>query len=135
MPNKNECYTYFRICGDFDPEEVTALLGIRPRTAWCTRDRRRDGTCYPFSNWETEHCSAYDVEIDRQMQQTLALLRGKEELLSRFRQTHEVMMTLEVVPTVYPSESSPCLAPGLEVMHFCVATGTQLDIDLYVGEE
>jgi hypothetical protein len=39
---------------------------------------------------------------------------------------------LEIVPTVYAGDITPCLAPSLDVMDFCHATRTELDIDLYV---
>lgn len=46
MTTKNTCYTYFRIVGDFNPDEVSALLNITPEETWkmCTGD---GVVCYP----------------------------------------------------------------------------------------
>ena len=30
MNIRNECYTYFRIVGDFDPDEISGILGLTP---------------------------------------------------------------------------------------------------------
>lgn len=34
MKTKNECYTYFRISGDFDPDTISEMLGILPDRSW-----------------------------------------------------------------------------------------------------
>lgn len=39
---------------------------------------------------------------------------------------------IEIVPTIYPEESTPCLAPNRAVIEFCYLTQTAIDIDLYV---
>ena len=43
-------------------------------------------------------------------------------------------LTLEIVPTVYADNASPCLAPSLQVIDFCYATRTEIDIDLYAEQ-
>lgn len=125
------CYTYFRIVGDFDPDAVTALLGIRPDRTRKKGDLRRNGTKYAESAWECGRCADYSGDVDCQMRRTIAPLTAKIEQLREIRRTCGVSMFLEVVPTVAPDEPTPCLAPSLAVMQFCCDTGTELDIDLY----
>ena len=60
MKTRNSCYTYFKIVGEFDPQDISNILGLNAE------------------------------------------------------------------------ESTPCLAPTLDVIDFCHSTRTELDIDLYI---
>lgn len=82
--------------------------------------------------WEIGRCNDYDVEVTNQMSKTIALLRDKVDLLNKIRQENDVSFYLEIVPTLYAEESTPCLAPTLDVIDFCHSTRTELDIDLYI---
>ncbi len=68
------------------------------------------------------------------MRATIAPLLDRVELLKKIREEYDVKFWLSVVPTVHVGESSPTLAPPLDVIDFCHATRTELDIDLYVSE-
>ncbi len=128
-----ECYTYFKIVGDFYPDAVSKLLGIVPEKSWRIGDKRKNGTVYDFACWITGTCRDFDIETDLQMMKTLAPLLDKTDVLNEIKKRYDVDFVLEVVPTVRADEHTPCLAPSLEVMRFCCATETSIDIDLYVS--
>lgn len=128
-----ECYTYFKIVGDFDPDTATELLGIAPEKLWRKGDKRKNGTDYDFACWITGTCREYDIEVSNQMLKTLDPLLDKTDVLNEIKGRYNVDFVLEVVPTVRFGESTPCLAPSLEIMRFCCATETSVDIDLYVS--
>ena len=130
----NHCYTYFKIVGDFDPDVVSELLNLTPEKSWKIGDLRRNGTVYDFACWEIGRCTEYDPEVEHQMRQTISVLQDKISVLNRIRETYDVRFSLVVVPTIYVGEVNPCLAPPLDVMDFCHATRTEIDIDLYVYE-
>lgn len=130
----NDCYSYFKIVGDFAPDTVTELLGIIPEEFHRKGDRRKNGTIYGFALWKTGTCHEYDIETSNQMRKTLAPLLDKIDVLNEIKRRYDADFTLEVVPTASLKESTPCLAPSLEIMRFCVATGTEIDIDLYISE-
>lgn len=132
MKTKNSCYTYFKIVGEFDPQEISNILGLNAEKSWRIGDTRIDGSKYEFALWETGRCNDYDVEVANQMSKTIALLRDKVDLLNKIRQENDVSFYLEIVPTLYSEESTPCLAPTLDVIDFCHSTRTELDIDLYI---
>ena len=46
--------------------------------------------------------------------------------------SNDVSFVLEIVPTFYVGDINPCLAPSLDVIDFCHATRTEIDIDMYV---
>lgn len=127
------CYTYFKIVGDFDPDTISELLGIAPEKFWRIGDKRKNGTVYDFACWITGTCREFDIETDCQMMKTIGGLLDKTDVLNEIKRLYDVDFVLEVVPTVRFDESTPCLAPSLEVMRFCCATETAIDIDLYVS--
>lgn len=132
MKAKNECRTYFKIVGDFDPSEITARLGIEPSESWGKTDLRRDGEPFGFSLWECGRCDEYDVYAENQMRKTIEALKDKTDELNRIREEFDVTFWLVVVPELYVDEITQCLAPSLDVMDFCTATRTQIDVDLYL---
>lgn len=127
---KNHCYTYFRITGDFDPDEITKRLGMVPQEQWRIGDYRRNGTQFDFAHWMVGKCTEYDEIVTNQMRKTIAPLLDKVELLRQLHDDFDIVSVLEVVPTVYPGEMEPALAPDLDIIDFCHATRTEIDIEL-----
>lgn len=130
----NRCYTYFRIVGDFDPDELTRRLELTPYESWKTGDAGSDGSTHDFSAWHFGKCDAYSIDVSEQMMETLTPLLGKTDVLNQIREEKGVSFCLEIVPHLYPGNTTPSLAPSREVMTFCTATGTEIDVDLYVGK-
>ena len=134
MKSRNNCCTYFKIVGNFNPDKVSELLSLTPEKSWKIGDLRRDGTKYDFSLWEIGRCTEFDVEVNNQLRKTIAALQDKIPLLNQIRQEFDVSFVLEIVPTIYVNDVTPCLAPSLDIIDFCHATRTQIDIDLYLDK-
>ncbi len=134
MNPQNSCYTYFRIIGTFDPDEVVKELGIEPSRKQRAGEKRKNGTVYEDSFCEFSRCDAYDILVENQMMQTIEPFLNKLAELRRIKERYSVEFWLEVVPSIFPGEPAPCLAPSKEVIKFCCATDTSIDIDLYVNE-
>ena len=132
MDTKNSCYTYFTIVGDFDPDAVSELLHLKPEKSWRIGDLRRNGTAYDFARWTFGRCDEYDAIVANQMRKTIAPLLDKIDVLNVIQRGNAVHFYLVVVPSVYAGGISPCLAPTLDIIDFCHATRTEIDIDLYV---
>ena len=132
METKNRCYTYFRIDGDFDPDVISARLGIIPNDSWKPGDPKKDGSLHTISCWTCGRCDEYDVYVENQMRKTISGLLDKIDVLNQIRNEFDVSFYLEVVPEIYVDDINPCLAPTLDVIDFCHATRTEIDIDLYV---
>lgn len=122
----NECYTYFMICGDFDPREITRLLGLVP-----FRTREADGK-RDCASWEFGLCDVYDVNVNEQIRKTIAPLLSKTEILNEIRERFRARFTVEVVPTATVDESTPILGPELDIIDFCHAVRADIDVDLYL---
>lgn len=129
---RTKCYTYFRIAGIFNPDTLSQMLGIYPEKSRKIGDIKKNGTKYDFAVWEYGYCKDYDVIVDNQMQKTIAPLLSKTDILKEIRKKYDVNFYLEIIPEIICGETTPCLAPSLDVMKFCCDTQTEIDIDLYV---
>lgn len=134
MKTKNTCHTYFKIVGNFEPRQIVKILGIAPEKYHSVGDRHTNGTQYNFASFEICKCEKYDPIVSNMMQKTIAPLLDKIDALNKIRETLDAHFYLEVVPKIYEGDINPCLAPSLEVMDFCTATRTEIDIDMYVLE-
>lgn len=132
MNTRNSCYTYFKIVGDFNPEEVSILLKLSPEKSRKIGDLRKNGTPYDFALWEIGRCADYDTEVENQMRKTISVLQDKISILKQIKEKYNVSFVLEIVPTIYAGDINPCIAPPLDVIDFCHETRTEIDIDLYV---
>ena len=135
MKTKNSCYTYFRIVGDFDPDVISARLGLCPTDSWKIGDRRRNGSLYNSANWECGMCDEYDVDVGNQMRKTISGLLDKIDELNLIRKEFDVVFFLEVVPYIDVNEITPLLSPPMDVIDFCHATRTEIDIDYYLSSQ
>lgn len=132
MDTRNTCYTAFKIVGAFNPDDVSEMLELIPDRSLKIGDLRRDGTEYDFALWEIGKCTEYDVNVENQMRKSIEALKDKTEVLNRIREEFDASFYLEIVPTIYVDDINPCLAPSLDVIDFCHATRTQIDIDMYL---
>lgn len=129
---KTNCYTYFRITGDFDPTEITERLKLTADKTWKATDLRHNGEPYGFSSWEFGKCDEYNVDLSVQARKVIAPLLSKIDILNEIRQKFDVTLCLEVVPELYCGETHPVMPTDLDILEFCCATQTHLDIDYYV---
>ncbi len=130
---KNSCYTYFRITGSFDPDEISAMLQLAPERQWKIGDYKKDGIHqFDFASWEIGKCTKYDFEVANQMRKTIAPLVDKIEQLRKIHSAYDVSFWLEIVPSVFADDETPCLAPTMDIIDFCHETRTEIDIDLYL---
>ena len=128
-----ECMTYFYITGNFDPDVITNYLHLQPEQIHRIGDARRNGTTYDYGYWRFGTVQSTRLDVANQMMQTIDPLLTKADLLRKIKLTYDARLMLEVVPLVRYDEPAPMLAPSLAVMRFCMETGTEMDIDLYVS--
>ena len=138
---KTECYTYFSIKGEFDPDEITSILGIQPVKTFRSGEPRyfmKDGQKidtghkYSCSCWDGCRCDEYDVIISNQMEKTIEPLIQKIDLLNKLRERFDATFTLEVVPSICCEHEKPCISPSMKVIDFCSKVRADLDIDWYI---
>ncbi|MCR5057822.1 MAG: DUF4279 domain-containing protein [Clostridiales bacterium] len=130
--DQTTCYTYFSIRGDYDPEEITKILGIKPERTFRKGELNKVGHPYKCSSWAGCFCREYDIDLSVQMEKTIQPLLSKYEELNLIRTKYKAYLSLEVVPEIVYGSDKPILGPSMAVMQFCCATQTELDIDWYL---
>ena len=128
----DSCYTYFKIVGQFEVDEISKILGLEPCKSWKASDLRRDGKPFGFSLWKYGYNNDYNPYVSEMMEKTIKDLEDKIPQLLKIKEIFDVKFYLTVVPSVYSGTIHPALSPSIKVMEFCVKTMTKLDIDLYV---
>jgi hypothetical protein len=127
----NEGEVYFTLFGDdFDPSEVTRLVGLEPTST------RRKGNPIPKHTWwkvstgktEGELVDIYEMSsalVEKLTPQTQGILRATHEL--------KLEAILEVVLYISMNESvsTPAIGFTPEVISFLSAVGASIDIDTY----
>ena len=130
---QTECMTYFYITGNFDPDVITNYLRLQPESVHRIGEMRQNGTTYDYGYWRFGTVKSTRLDVANQMMQTIDPLLTKADLLRRIKLTYDARLMLQVVPLVRYDEPAPMLAPSLAVMRFCMETGTEMNIDLYVS--
>lgn len=131
-----EVETYFKIIGDFDPNEVTELLGITPDKKRKIGDVRHElenkVSVYDFSLWQSGSVKTInEYSVEKQMEQTVTPLKSKIAALNKFKEHNDVNFTLQIVLKFYSAINKPILSPSKNVIAFCYRTQTAIDYDYY----
>ena len=132
MTTHNSCYTYFCIIGNFDPDVISEKLSLTPERSRRIGDKISGGNVCSSARWEIGRCEEYDVHVENQMRKTISALLDKTDLLNQIREEFDVEFFLEIVPSIYVDDITPCLAPPLDVIDFLHQTRTKIDIDMYL---
>ena len=132
MERHGDCYTYFAIIGDFDPQRVSEILGLEPERTQKKGEILHGGRQSKISRWEIGWCRECEPHTATQMEKTIAPLLKKTDELNKVRKDLGAELYLCVVPTLLRDGVNPSLSPSLAVIDFCHETRTMIDIDLYV---
>ena len=127
-------YVYFVIKGEFNSETITEKLGINPDFSWNIGDIRRDKqTKYDVSAWGIEYYAQEDTPLDGLCLNIVEKLKDKIDQLQSIKTQYDADFVLELVP--YLSFDYEKSVPGItfckEIIDFCSATETKIDIDIY----
>jgi len=111
MTKPNEYRAYFTVTGDFDPAEVTKLLGTNPTEAWQKGDRNeRTHFERKFSRWSLYSRLDSAVSLEEQVEDVLDQLRPIAERVISVRSQFEGWMQL--VAFFYESYPGLTFAPA-----------------------
>jgi len=128
----DQCYTYFSIRGEFEPDVVTDLLCLKPFEICKIGELSPIGIPYQTAFWDYGKCEEYEILTENQMLKTISDLIPKIDILKQIREKYDVEFYLVIVPELYSYNRHPCLAPSLDVIDFCHETRTKIDLDLYI---
>lgn len=146
---KSTCYSYFAICSkgkiesnvgfvaapssNFDPDTITARLGIQPFDTSKLGMPRKNGDGYvPFSSWAA--CKQTEPMLDAETQclKIVRQLSPKIDELRAMQKEYNVDYSIIIVPELVVDAKQPGIVFNREIIEFCYLTGTEIGLDLYV---
>ena len=145
---KTSCYSYLCIesSGDvlpdvgfvaaensfFEPDEITAMLGIQPFKTMRMGDPRKNGDrTYPFSSWSACRQDEPAMDAGEQCLAIVRQLRDKLPVLQEIARKTNVAFGIMIVPEVWDGEE-PSMYLDREVIEFCHRVNASIQFDLYV---
>lgn len=122
----NQSLTYFAVYfGDnFNLQDFCDLLNLQiENVAYYKSDMRL----------EIGRNSQFKINLNEMVRKTLSLLLGKEDALYMLRKKYNLKYYLARVAWVNANEVNPILSLEPDIVEFLYLTGTEDDLDYYVG--
>jgi hypothetical protein len=131
----NECRVYFALNGDdFDPEEMTQFLGMKP-TSTKRKGEKVPGRIPKFSSWVLSTANVVDESVDvyEMASEIVKQLQPKKELIMDAIRKFGVFSKHQVVMSISVEEdaSTPAIGFDVETIQFLGEIGAFIDIDTY----
>lgn len=128
-------YVYFALTGDnFDTDEVTNRLGIKPTDSWRKGDKGQFKPILEFASWRlsTDKGQEY-LQIDKLVDEIILKLFDKIEIINDLKTQFQLNSVLEIGMYIDTNEdsSTPALGHDLRTIEFLYRTGTTTDVDIY----
>ena len=148
---QTSCHSYFAICSSgeirdgigfvaaensyFDPDDITAKLGIAPFDKKKMGALRKNGYGhYPFSNWACCRQDEPALDAEEQCRRIVRLLRPFIPHLQEIKKEYNVDYSIIIVPHIC-NEENPVLGFDSEIIEFCYETGTEISVDMYIYDK
>ncbi|MDR0195855.1 MAG: DUF4279 domain-containing protein [Myroides sp.] len=129
----------YSIFGDnWDPIELTKLIGIAPTMSWIKGDRidkyNPDIVLRKETNWEYSFCTVETLFSEDVTDKFIALFSSKTEIIAKYISDNNLRSKLYIVPEIFKNQ-----VPGLyfnkALLDMVVKLNAEIDIDLYVIDE
>ncbi len=121
------CTTFFCIMGNFEPDEVTAILGLQPDEVRRIGDRKGTGQVAELASWVGMRQFAYNPDGQQMMRTTMEPFMKRVPLLRQLREEFDAFFVLEIQPQFKPWDDYSVLVPPADIMDFCYAHDIGLD--------
>ena len=131
----NEGRVYFALDGDdFDPDELTNFLGIKP-TSVIRKGSKIPGKIPKFTSWKlsTENVVNEYIDIFEMSTEIVSRLKPVKNLILEAKDRFKVSPRLEVVLWVSTNEehSTPAIGFEVDTVKYLGEVGAFVDIDTY----
>ncbi len=132
---KSNSYIYFALKGgDFDPEIVTNMLGIKPTVTWRKGDKGIYNPKMKYSCWElSTEKGKESIFLDNLVTEIVEQLYDKIEIINKLKRDLDLTSVLEIVMDIDTNEeqSTPAFGHDLRTIEFLYKTKTTTDVDIY----
>lgn len=122
---------YFTLYGeDFDPEEITNKLLIKPTETGRKGERGRY-RILTESYWEVSTDYEVSLDINDQLHKIVNLLKDKKDMIVELQNSLELECKFQLVIKV-SNEQTPAVYLEEEMIHFASSINAWFDFDMYV---
>ena len=112
MTESNQYYAYFTVSGDFDPADITALMGIEPTETWEKGSRNeRTHLERKFSRWSLISRLSRSESIENHIKDVVEQLKPHAAAVSKLAERFST--EIPVVGYFHQSYPGMHLAPSL----------------------
>ncbi|MGO9340216.1 MAG: DUF4279 domain-containing protein [Terracidiphilus sp.] len=95
MTKDNEEYAYLTVVGDFDPDAITARIGLKPSESWTKGDRsERTRIERKFSRWSLFSRLPHSALLEDHLKDVLEQTSGHAEEIRRLGTEYDVGIQL-----------------------------------------
>lgn len=116
--------------GRFNPDDITAEVGLEPTCVWRTGEKRRYGGTYTFDNWTISTGRIRSLDVQKIVRDLLDRIYRKKYELSGISKKYDLDLVLSCV--IYlTAEESPSLHLDPETIARLSEMKIVIDIDLY----
>ncbi|SEB16208.1 DUF4279 domain-containing protein [Marinobacterium iners] len=131
----NECRVYFGLYGDdFDPKEITSILGI-DSTSTKRRGENLPNSVPKFSSWilSTANAAGDSADVYELSSEIVNKLQPKKDLIIEVMRRFRAFSKLQVVLSISIKEnvSTPAIGFDVDTIKFLGEIGAFIDIDTY----
>lgn len=132
---KSKSYVYFAFKGDFNPDEISDRMDMRPTRTWrkgeASKPLRRD---HPFSLWELSTIPGKEpLDMNILIAEIIDPLREKIGIINQIKSDFGAYSILQIKMDIDINENSstPYVGHDLGTIEFLYKTKTETDIDIY----
>lgn len=137
--DKTNSKVYMGFAGDFDVDEITSILGLKPTHFHNKGDKmqslvNKDGSpaYYKFSAWDYGTEYEYTRDIDEQCERIVNQLINKQAEIINIVEKYNCTVTFQIVSVIEKGQT-PGLGISQNVMNFCTTIKADIDIDIYAN--
>jgi hypothetical protein len=131
LTRSNEYRAYLSFTGDFDPEEITGRLNLKPTKAWKIGDAFGAGQTRSFSRWNLESRLDKTIELEEHAKDVVNQLAPISSAVRELRSTYDGRLVL----VAYLHDSNPGFFFDEHLLADLAALKLGIDCDLYCLSE
>ena len=132
---RSNSYVYFALTGDdFDPNLITARIGIEPTETQRKGDQGKYKPKLSFSSWKlSTEKGKESIFLDNLVTEIIDQLYEKIEVINQLKKEFKLSSVLEIVMDIdiNAEQTTPALGHDLNVIEFLYKTKTRTDVDIY----
>lgn len=115
----------------FDPDGVTATLGLEPTETWRFGDRILNTRLKrEHDGWSLSTGRKKEIELENQVRSILEKVQSRLNKVKSVSDEHD--LDVELACVVYVADETPSMHLDSEVVELMAELGAEIDIDLYV---